>query len=97
MMKDRFNLEDDINNLWTTSQDIRTVADMMYDSDLVYDADRIHTVMHGLAEILDAKCEKLFDTFKQVYQLDQYSTDPDALELRERLKRIVAAMDEEDE
>lgn len=95
-MKDRFDLEDCINHVWTTVDDIRTVADMMYDSSLIYDADRTHTTLHGLAEVLDAKCEKLFDTLKQVYQLDQYSTDPNALELRERLKRIVARLDEEE-
>lgn len=81
-MKDRFDLENAIHNVGTTAEDIRIVADMIYDSDSVYSPDRLHTVLHGLAEVLDAKTCNLEDTFAQVFGLNQYCTDPEVLERR---------------
>lgn len=81
-MKDRFDLENAITHVGTTAQDIRIVADMVYDSDLVFNADRLHTVLHGLAEVLDAKVCNLEDVYAQVFELNQYCTDSDVLERR---------------
>lgn len=88
-MKDRFDLESDITALYSTAEDLKCVADMMYDSDIIYTADLQHTVLHGIAEVLNAKVEKAMDTLCQVYKLNQYCTDPEALELRERLRSII--------
>ena len=95
-MKDRFDLESDINNISSTVEDLRCVADMMYDSNIIYTADLQHTVLHGIAEVLNAKVEKALDTFCQVYKLNQYCTDPEALELRERFNSIVERLQEEE-
>ena len=72
--KDRFDLEHAMNDIRTTATDIQTVADMMYESSLIYTEDRIHTVLSGLAEVLEAKCEKAEQVFKMVYELDEYSS-----------------------
>ena len=88
-MKDRFDIESDINALFSTAEDLKCVADMMYDSDIIYTADRQHTVLHGIAEVLNAKVEKAMDTLCQVYKLNQYCTDPEALELRERFEEAI--------
>ena len=71
--KDRFDLEHAMNDIRTTATDIQTVADMMYDSSLIYNDDRRHTVLSGLAEVLEAKCEKAEQVFKMVFELDEYS------------------------
>jgi hypothetical protein len=71
--KDRFDLESAMNEVRTTARDIQIVADMIYDSSLIYDTDRIHTVLSGLAETLEAKCERAEDIFCQVYKLNQYA------------------------
>ena len=71
--KDRFDLEHAMNDIRTTATDIQTVADMMYDSSLIYNDDRRHTVLSGLAEVLEAKCEKAEQIFKMVFELDEYS------------------------
>jgi thioester reductase-like protein len=87
-MKDRFDLENGITSLFSTADDLRTVADMMYDSNLIYNADRTHTVLHGIAEVLDAKIEKLSDTFEQVYQLNEYAPDDIKREREAVLQRL---------
>lgn len=71
--KDRFDLESAFNDIRTSVADIQTVADMIYDSSLIYTEDRIHTVLSGLAEVLEAKCEKFEQVFKMVYELDEYN------------------------
>ena len=72
-MKDRFDLEEAIQHVWATVEDIRTVNEMMYDSDMQWDDDRRWNVMEGLAAVLECKCNKLWDTFTQVHKLDAYS------------------------
>ena len=104
-MKDRFDLENDINALYSSADDLRTVADMMYDSDLIYSADRTHTVLHGIAEVVYAKVEKLADTFEQVFQLNEYAPEEvkqqrDAALQRLRdaqLKELRGILNDEDE
>lgn len=70
---DRFDLEHAMNEVRNTATDIQTVADMMYDSSLIYSEDRTHTVLSGLAEVLEAKCEKAELVFKKLFELDDYS------------------------
>jgi hypothetical protein len=72
-MKNRFDLENEINSLWSSASDLKTIAEMMYDSDFIYNDDRTHTVLMGLAEIIEAKLGKLEDTFNQVYELNDYA------------------------
>lgn len=73
MSKNRFDLEQAMSDIRNTASDIQTVADMMYDSSLIYSEDRIHTVLSGLAEVLEAKCENAEIIFKQVFELDEYN------------------------
>ncbi|MGB1821516.1 MAG: hypothetical protein ACPHNZ_11315, partial [Ilumatobacteraceae bacterium] len=62
-----------MNDIRTTATDLQTVADMMYDSSIIYDDDRRHTVLSGLAEVLEAKCENAEIVFKQLFELDEYA------------------------
>jgi hypothetical protein len=71
--KDRFDLEHAFNDIRNTATDIQTVADMIYESNIIYTEDRTHTVLSGLAEVLEAKCEKFEQVFKMVYELDEYN------------------------
>ena len=74
-MKDRFDLEEAITDLWTTSKDIKTIADTMYDNSDEYNSDRIHTILHGLAEILEAKVNRLENVFVEVFDLNKNTTE----------------------
>ena len=71
-MKDRFDLEEAIQHVWTTVEDIRTVNEMMYDSDMKWDDDKRWNAMEGLAAVLECKCNKLWNTFIQVHELDEF-------------------------
>ena len=74
-MKDRFDLENDINALWSSASDLKTVTEMMYDSDFIYNSDRTFNVLYGLAEVMEAKLGRLEDTFCQVFHLNEYSSE----------------------
>jgi hypothetical protein len=76
MSKNRIDLETALYSLGHTSDDLQTLADMIYDSDMVYSEDRIHTALSGLAELHEARFEKAWQTFKQVYKLDEYRETP---------------------
>jgi len=71
-MKTRFDLESDISSIYSTADDIATIAQVITDSDEIYDNDRMFNLLNGLSELLNAKAVKLEDTFKQVHRLDQY-------------------------
>ena len=79
MNKDRFDLEEAIQHVWTTVDDIRTVNEMMYDSDMVWDDDKRWNAMEGLAAVMACKCEKLWNIFKQVHEIDEYGKMREAL------------------
>ena len=94
MNKNRFDLEQAITNLYSTADDLRVVADTIYDSDKNYTADSIHTTLTGLAEVLDAKVVVLEDIFCQVFELNQYA-DEAAMDYRRQLQESLNAMQEE--
>lgn len=75
MAKNRFDLENDINALWSSASDLKTVCEMMYDSDFIYNSDRTFNVLYGLAEVMEAKLGRLEDTFAQVFELNEYSSE----------------------
>lgn len=74
-MKDRFDLEEAITDIWGTSKDIKTIADTMYDNSDEYNSDRIHTILHGIAEILEAKVHRIENVFVEVFNLNKNITE----------------------
>ena len=79
MSKDRFDLEEAIQHVWATVEDIRTVNEMMYDSEMIWDDDKRWNALEGLAAVMECKCEKLWTIFKQVHELDEYGGCRDVL------------------
>jgi Fe-S-cluster formation regulator IscX/YfhJ len=75
MNKNRFDLENEIMNLYSTVTDLETVADTIYDSKKKYSEDELHTTLRGLANVLDAKIVRLEDVFCQVFELNEYSLE----------------------
>ena len=70
-MRDRFDLEEAIQHVWPTVEDIRTVNALMYDSEMVWGDARRWPALEGLTAVLECKCNKLWDTFIQVHELDE--------------------------
>lgn len=71
--KNRTHLEDDMTACWYVVDDLRTVADTLYDSDKIDNPDTIHTLLSGIAELYDCKFAKLMDTHRRVFKIDQYA------------------------
>ena len=94
MNKNRFDLEQAITNLYSTADDLRVVADTIYDSGKNYTSDSIHTTLTGLAEVLDAKVVVLEDIFCQVFELNQYAEEA-AMEYRKQISETLDVMQEE--
>ena len=71
-MKDRFDLENEINELHTYADQIDLVSDSIINTDKDIDKDTIINALSGLSTLLNMKTNKLFDTFCEVFKLDQY-------------------------
>lgn len=71
-MKDRFDLENEINELHTYVDQIDLVSDSIINTAKDIDKDTIINALSGLSTLLNMKTNKLFDTFCEVFKLDQY-------------------------
>lgn len=71
-MKDRFDLENEINELHTYADQIDLVSDTIINTTKDIDKDTIINALSGLSTLLNMKTNKLFDTFCEVFKLDQY-------------------------
>ena len=78
-------LEDAIYKVWQTSDDL----DMFYhyhgDHPKPMTEDEVANALLGLKLLHDMRCERLMDMMCKVHKLDQYTTDPEVLEARQRV------------
>jgi hypothetical protein len=70
-MKDRFDLENDINTLYTFSDQLSLLSEGILEHDL--DTDQVVNVLEGLKVLVNLQTQKLHDTMSQCFKLDQYS------------------------
>lgn len=70
-MKDRFNLEDEINTLYSFSNQLSLLSEGILEHDL--SNDEVVNVIEGLRVTLDLQTQKLHDTMSQCFKLDHYS------------------------
>jgi hypothetical protein len=80
--KTRFDVEQEIMELHSFADMIRTFADRVYDGERVWSQDDIHTTLHGLSNLIEAHSDKMMDTHNRVFELGVYTTDPEILENR---------------
>jgi len=92
-MKDRFDLEADIMALWHTADDIKVIWESIYDSQINWTTDRIANVLLGLEELVNARADRCFNTFEQVYQLNQHAPE-DVKELRKKVASTLCGTEE---
>ena len=68
---DRFNLEEEIQNVWHTKEDLDAIAERVYDDpDGPMTEDQIGNVLIGLSELHDIRCKKLFNVFESMVKAD---------------------------
>lgn len=68
---DRFKMEDELINLSKISDDLKTIASQVIDGTL--DRDDVFAALHGLSILHDARYAVAWDTFLQVFKIDQYA------------------------
>ena len=62
---DRFNLEEEIQNVWQTKDDLDAIAERVYDDpDGPMREDDIVNVLTGLSELHETRCKKLWKVFE---------------------------------
>ena len=65
MKYDRFNLEEEIQNVWQTKDDSTAIAERLYDDpDGPMTEDEIVNVLSGLSEFHETRCKKLWKVFE---------------------------------
>lgn len=69
-MKDRFDLENEINSLYSFSEQLGTLSEGILEHDL--SNDEIVNVVEGLKVMLNLQAQKLHDTMSQCFRLDNY-------------------------
>jgi len=64
-MYDRFNLEEEIQNVWQTKDDLDAIAERLIDGlDGPMTEDDIGNLLVGLSELHNTRCIKLFQIFE---------------------------------
>lgn len=69
-MKDRFNLEDEINALYSFSDQLATISENVLEEKL--SVDEMVNAIEGLRVMLNLQASKLHDTMCQCFDLDNY-------------------------
>ena len=69
-MKDRFDLEAEIHNVWDTEKDLDIILYRMMDASEAPVGDEIANMLIGLKEIHSSRCMKLWDTFEGMVKND---------------------------
>ena len=70
-MKDRFDLEDDIMNMYRIVEDLN----LFYEKQDMLSEDERDNVLLGIKTITPLRIDKLFNTFKEVLELDEFHPD----------------------
>ena len=64
-MYDRFNLEEEIQNVWHTKDDLDAIAERVYDDPAgPMTEDVLGNVLIGLSELHETRCKKLWKVFE---------------------------------
>ena len=65
MNYDRFNLEEEIQNVWQTKDDLDAIAERHYDDpEGPMTEDEISNLLIGLSELHETRCKKLWRVFE---------------------------------
>ena len=90
MNKDIRDLETHIHNLWTVKQQVNTLMWRYLDHPEQMTEDDMANQLMAVEYTLDLYCEKLFDEYKQVCQIDEYAPYEVKIEREKLLKKIYA-------
>lgn len=70
-MKDRFDLESEITQIYSFSDHLRMIANAIVEQ--ARDVDSLANSIEGIASLLELQAEKLTDTMEQCFNLNDYA------------------------
>jgi len=73
MSKTRFDLEQDLLSLNSTTDDLDNFLQMYYDAPTKMTEDDIYNYVFGIRNVLKLRFEKAWDTYLQHFELDAYA------------------------
>jgi hypothetical protein len=68
-------IEDGINAVWGVTDMIKTLIWRYCDHPKPMTEDEVYNHLYSIECLLDLHCEKLMDTYCQVYELNEYASD----------------------
>ena len=96
MKYDRFNLEEEIQNVWQTKDDLNAVAERLFEDTVFMTEDQIANVLIGLSELHETRMKKLWRVFEtMVQQKNSFLTKE--VTMADALDKIVDDAGKEDE
>lgn len=87
-MKEIRDLETHIHNLWAVKEQVRTLLWRYMDHPEEMTEDDMANQLIAIEYTLDLYCEKIFDEYKQIAQLDEYATEEAKAYRKKLLKKI---------
>ena len=97
MKYDRFNLEEEIQNVWQTKDDLTAITERLYDDpDGPMTEDELSNVLIGLSELHETRMKKLWRVFEtMIQQKNSFLTEE--VTMADVLDKIVDDVGKEDE
>lgn len=89
------NIESHIHEVWGLTNQIDTILWRMYDHPEEMTEDQIFNAVYAIRTLLDINCEKLFDSYKKAYGLDEYAS-PEIIAAREKMFKKIAKKKQKD-
>lgn len=74
-MKSRFDLEEAIMNVQATESDLQAFLEMYMDRPEPLSEDQVANYIMGIQNVLNLRCEKLWETFCAVFELDHHAPE----------------------
>lgn len=78
-------LESPLTAMYQTSDDLELFLQQYYDGPKIMSMDEVFGIVDGIRLLHLMRLEKLYDTYKRKFELDEYCTDPKKLAAREEL------------
>jgi hypothetical protein len=71
----RFDLEQDIMAVWGVKEELEMFLTEYIDGKQVMGEDDVWNYIHGIAMVSDLRSKRLWETFRQVLELDEYAPE----------------------
>ena len=96
MIYDRFNLEEEIQNVWQTKDDLNAVTERVMEDTVFMSRDQISNVLIGISELHETRMKKLWKVFEtMIRQKNSFLTEE--VTMADALDKIVDDAGKEDE